>query len=346
MRHLRHLGAAFAALLLLALPACNHRSPDVVARVNSKNITRADLDKYYKLQLHADSQQQQQSDDPVQADSTRLNVLDQLIQRQILLQQAEKEGVLATDDEVNEKLTEYRSPYTAEEFRKMLQQRGMTEDDERYEIRVNLTQQKLINKEVSSKINISDNDIKAYYDAHKSEFNLIEPNYQLAHIFVAINGNPQATGDKPHTQPEALQKIQMIYNRLQSGETFESLAQRFSEDPGTKNNGGEVGTVPESSLSQGDPALKDTVLKLKPGQVSGVVLIRNPIPGYEIVKVIAREPAGQHELSDPEVQQYIRERLRSTREQLLTAAYSEAVRNQAKVENYFAEEVLKKFAGK
>src|SRR5215469_7095694 len=339
--------AALAALSLLL--ACNKPGRDVVARVNGKNITRADLEKYYKLQVRAESQQQpqQQNDDPVQADSTRLNVLDQLIQRQILLQQSEKDGVLATDDEVNEKLTEFRSPYTAEEFQKMLQQRGMTEDDERYEIRVNLTQQKLINKQVSSKINISDTDIKAYYDSHKSEFNLIEPQYQVAHIFVAINGDPQATGDKPHSQADAQQKIQMIENRLRSGEAFDSLAQRYSEDPSTRNTGGEIGApMPESALARSDPAIRDAVLKLKPGQVSAPVLVRTPVPGYELVKLIAREPAGQHELSDPEVQQFIRERLRSTREQLLTAAYSEVVRNQAKVENFFGEEVLKRFASK
>lgn len=343
-----------AAAALLSLGACNKVSRDVVARVNGKNITRNDLEKYYKLQVRAgESQQQQpqQSEDPVQADSTRLNVLDQLIERQILMQQAEKDGVLATDDEVNAKLTEFRSPYTAEEFQKMLQQRGMTEDDERYEIRINLTQQKLINKQVSSKINISDSDITNYYNAHKPEFNLIETQYQVAHIFVPIGADPQATGDKSHSQAEALGKIQMVENRLRSGEQFEALAQRYSEDPNTRNSGGELGApMPESSLSRTDPALREALLKLRPGQVSDVIPTSDPrshqVVGYELVKLIAREPAGQHQLSDAEVQQFIRERLRTTREQLLTAAYSETVRNQAKVENFFAEEVLKRLASK
>ncbi|MBV8207062.1 MAG: SurA N-terminal domain-containing protein [Acidobacteria bacterium] len=348
MLPIRRITLALAAGVLFFAAGCNRAGHDVVARVNGKNITRAELEKYYKLQVRAESQQQpQQEPDPVQADSTRLNVLDQLIQRDILLQQAEKDGVLATDDEVNEKLTGLRSPYTAEEFQKMLQQRGITEDDERYEIRINLTQQKLINKQVNSKINISDSDIKAYYNAHKPEFNLIETQYQVAHIFVPIGMVPQGAGDKPHSQPEALAKAQMVYNRLQSGEAFDSLAQRYSEDPSTRNTGGEIGApMPESALARSDPAIREAVLKLKPGQFSAPVLTRQPLPGYEIVRLISREPAGQHELSDPEVQQFIRERLRTTREQLLTAAYSEVVRNQSKVENYFAEEVLKRFVGK
>ncbi len=67
--------------------------------------------------------------------------------------------------------------------------------------------------------------------------------------------------------------------------------------------------------------------------------------GYRIVKLIAKEPAGQRDLSDPRVQQAIREQLRGRREQLLKAAYYEMVRDEAKVENYYADEIVKS-AGK
>jgi peptidyl-prolyl cis-trans isomerase SurA len=137
----------------------------------------------------------------------------------------------------------------------------------------------------------------------------------------------------------------MLYNRLRSGEDFDMLARRYSEDPETKNNGGDLGFAPESSLRSTDPATREAVLKLKDGQFSAPVPVVNPdtkqIFGYRIVKVIAKEPAGQRELSDPRVQQAIREQLRGTREQLLKAAYYEVVRNDAKVENYFAQQVLK-----
>ena len=63
--------------------------------------------------------------------------------------------------------------------------------------------------------------------------------------------------------------------------------------------------------------------------------------GFRIVKVVAKEPAGQRELNDPRVQQAIRDQLRDRREQLLKAAYYDVVRDQAKVENYYAEQILK-----
>ena len=90
---------------------------------------------------------------------------------------------------------------------------------------------------------------------------------------------------------------------------------------------------------------REIVSKLKAGQTSTVISVMNPstrqVAGYRIVKLLAREPAGQRELSDPRVQQTIREQLRGRREQLLKAAYYEVVRDEARVENYYAQQVLK-----
>ncbi|MGH9581201.1 MAG: peptidylprolyl isomerase, partial [Terriglobales bacterium] len=124
-----------------------------------------------------------------------------------------------------------------------------------------------------------------------------------------------------------------------------TVAMNYSEDPQTANSGGDMGFAPESSLRTGEePATRDTVLRLKPGEVSNIIPVVNPrtrqVWGFRIIKLLAKEPAGQRELSDPRVQQIIREQLRERREQLLKAAYYETVRNEARVENYLAEEVL------
>ena len=99
-----------------------------------------------------------------------------------------------------------------------------------------------------------------------------------------------------------------------------------------------------------DPATREAVSKLAPGQISPIIPLVDPashrVAGYQIVKLIAKEPAGQRDLNDPRVQQSIREQIRQTREQLLRAAYQEVIVNQAKVENYLADEILKKNGGK
>jgi peptidyl-prolyl cis-trans isomerase SurA len=121
----------------------------------------------------------------------------------------------------------------------------------------------------------------------------------------------------------------------------------YSEDPSTAPNGGDLGIVPESALKQPqiDPVIRETVLKLRPGQYSQVIPTQvNPATrqasNFLIVKLIAMEPAGQRELSDPRVEQEIRTQLQDRREQLLKAAYYEVMHDQAKVENYYAEKVL------
>jgi peptidyl-prolyl cis-trans isomerase SurA len=316
---------------------------DVAATVDGRKITRADLEKYYENQT-AGSPQQPSGE---QATSLHLSILHQLVDFEILMRRAEKLGLLATDDEVERKLNEIKSPYTKEQFDARLKEKKLTLDDFKRDLRRQLTVDKVLNKEVTSKINVTDQDIANYYNAHKSEFNLVEPQYHLAQIFVTTAPNPQIhnlKNDKAQNEADARKKIQMIVNRLDSGDDFGTLAMEYSEDTETSGNGGDLGFTPESALKNTDPVTRDAVTKLKPGQYTTVITVINPMTkqlvGFRIVKLIAKESAGQRELSDPRVQEAIRSQLRDRREQLLKAAYYEVLRDQAKVQNYYAEKVL------
>lgn len=335
--------AVLAFLLALGLAGCNNSGggADVMARVNGRKITRTEVEKYYKNQI-AGAPQQPSTE---QADNLRLSILRELINNEILMQRAEKLGLLATDEEVDSKVNEAKAPYTQEQFDARLKERGITMDDFRRDLRRSITIDKVINKEITSKINITDGDIAAYYNQHKAEFNLIEPQYHLAQILVTPGPNPQVKNlQKAQNDVEAKKKIQQLLNRLDSGEDFASVAMNYSEQPEISPNGGDLGFIPESSL-KGDKLAYDAVAKLKPGQYTGVLPILDPsskqVLGYRIIKLIAKEAAGQRELQDPRVQQAIREQLRDGREQLLKAAYYESLRDKATVENYFAEDILK-----
>jgi len=332
-----------AAVLLLLLAACNTKvGGDVMATVDGRKIFRTDLDKYYDNQVSS----AQQVPTGEQATALRLQILHQLIDDEILMRRAEKLGLLATDEEVDRKFNEAKAPFTQEEFDKRMQDRKITIADFKRDIRRSITVDKVMNKEVSSKINVTDQDITDYYNAHKAEFNLIEPQYHLAQIMVTPGPNPQVhnQNDKAQNEADARKKVQMIANRLDSGDDFATLAMRYSEDPETAGNGGDLGTVPESGLKGTDPATRDTVMKLKPGQYSPVISVVNPATkqavGFRIVKLVAKEPAGQRDLNDPRVQQAIRSQLHDRREQLLKAAYYEVLRDSARVENYYAKQVL------
>ncbi|HEY3971496.1 MAG TPA: SurA N-terminal domain-containing protein [Candidatus Sulfotelmatobacter sp.] len=339
--------AVFAVALLAAVlgcaTGCNTKTGgDVMATVDGRKIMKSDVDSYYDNQVAA----AQQPPTGEQATALRLNILHQLIEDEIVMRRAEKLGLLATDEEVDRKYNEIKSPASEEEFAKRLQEKKISLPDFKRDIRRSITLEKVMNKEVSSKINVTDQDITDYYTAHKGEFNLIEPTYHLAQIMVTTAPNPQAhnQNDKAQNETEARKKIQMIVNRLDSGDDFATLAMKYSEDPETSGNGGDLGTTQESGLKGTDPATRDAVMKLKPGQYSPVVTVVNPASrqlfGFRIIKLVAKEPAGQRELSDPRVQQAIRSQLHDRREQLLKAAYYEVLRDTAKVENFYAKKVL------
>lgn len=335
---------AGALFLLLSGTGCNTKkeTEDVMATVNGRKITRAEVDKYYNNQT-ADAPQKPVDE---QADTLRLNILKQLVDNEILMQRAEKLGLLATDDEVNSKLAEIKTPFSQDEFDKRMASRNITLADFKADLRRSLTVDKVLNKEITSKINITDDDITSYYNQHKAEYNLIEPQYRLAQIVVTTLPNPQVkSSDKAQNEPDARRKIQMVYNRLESGEDFATLAMNFSEQPETAQNGGDLGFVPESSL-KGDKSAYDAISKLKPGLYTAIMPVIEPnsrqVAGYRVVRLLGKESAGQRELKDPRVQQAIREQLRDRREQLLKAAYYEVIRDEAKVDNFFAEDILKK----
>jgi peptidyl-prolyl cis-trans isomerase SurA len=336
--------ALLLALSLLAGCKKTESSADTAATVNGRKILRSEVDKYFANQTSGAPQPPAGE----QATSLRLSILRDLIDQEIMMQRAEKLGLLATDAEVDGKLTEFKAPYTQEEFDKRLKDRNLTLDDLKRDLRRNLTIQKVLNKDISSKITISDGDVSGYYEEHKAEFNLIEPRVHLAQIVVTSTPNPQVRNQKnskAQNEAEARKKIQEIMNRLESGEDFATLAMNWSEDPQTASNGGDLGFVPESALKQGEePSTRDAVLRLKAGETSGIIPVVNPrtreLWGYRIIRVLAKEPAGQRDLNDPRVQEIIRGQLRERREQLLKAAYYEVVRNEARIENNLAKEVL------
>jgi peptidyl-prolyl cis-trans isomerase SurA len=316
-----------------------------VATVNGKEIMRADMDRNYKASL-GDAPQKLS---PEEADIRRLTILHGMITDEILEQRATKLNLAATDEDVNAKLTEIKAPYTQEEFDNQLKARELTLDDFKRDIRRSLTKTKLINKEIESRINITDAEISAYYTAHKAEFNLIEPQYHMAQI-VTTSAPAQQAGNlqnnKASGDADAKKKIEILHNRLESGEDFGAVAMNFSEDQNTASNGGDSGFIAESAL-KGDPQIYDALSKLKPGQFTDVLPVYDQghkTIGYAIYRLLSRDPAGQRELNDPRVQQAIHTQLHNNRAQLLQNAYLEMLQDDAKVHSYLAEQILKQGA--
>jgi len=325
--------ALLLTLLLLSMTGCKRAtSEDVAATVNGRAITYADLDKQFQAQFTASAERP--SDD--QMVIQKLEVLRTLIDNEIMLQRAEKLGLMATDADVESRFAELKAPYTQEEFQRQLAARKMSADDMKAQIKRDLSVTKLINKEITSHISISDKDVTAFYNANKSSFNFPEPQVHLAQILVTPTPDPNVRNmknDKAQNDDQARKKIDMLVARMRQGEDFGMLAQNFSEDPTSAPNGGDLGFVPDSALEKANPDIRKAIQAASPGQITGVVKAPE---GYRVFKIYSKEPAGQRELTDPRVQQNIRETLLNRKDQLLRAAYYEVARDEAKVANYLA----------
>ena len=331
---------------LLALTGCHKGvSSDTVATVDGKPILQGEVDKSYRNQLQNNNQQQPTLE---QSNSLKLNILHELIVEEIVEQRAAKLGLTATDSEVDGRLQEMKAPYTEDQFNARLRASNHTLEDVRHELRRSLTIDKLLNKEINSKITVTDADVSAYYNAHKAEFNLLENQYHLAQILVTALPGP-TTGNlqnsKASSDAEARKKMQALKNRLDAGEDFGTVAMNFSENPQTASNGGDMGSIPESQLKS-NPALFAAISKLKAGQDTDSIPFPDPsdakkVGGYAIFRLLERAQAGQRELSDPRVQQAIRQQIQASRSQLLKSAYFEMLRDDAKVQNYLAQQIFK-----
>jgi peptidyl-prolyl cis-trans isomerase SurA len=333
-------GFALALLTVLCWEACARRAEpnrQVWAEVDGKPIFRDEVERYYRSRLTSASPETSKDE---QALSLKLNILNELINNQILLAHASRAGVDISEAEVDKRLADLRTPYSDDEFQKKLKEQGLKLNDLRQQVRDSVLVEKLINKEIASRISVSDSEVAEYYERNKASFSLPETQYHLAQILVTPAPDPQLrnlASDDAKTPAEAERKIKALSTRLRRGEDFEKLAQEYSEDPNTVSGGGDMGFMAASALASQSKILM-ALQSLKVGQVSGII---RDSEGYHIVKILGREDAGQRPLSDPRVQNSIRQTLTNEKEQLLKTAYIEGLRDKARVSNYLAAQIVK-----
>jgi peptidyl-prolyl cis-trans isomerase SurA len=338
---LKRIAVVLAALVAGAfVGGCQRQAapgPDTWASVDGKEIHREDVDKIFRSRVNAEAPAPSQEE----ALSLKLNILDELINSAILVQRAGKMNLVASDAEVEDKFTESKSPYTEEEFQKKLRDTGLTVDDLKSDIRRQLSIEKLLNREVVAKITITDQDITDFYNKNRAQFNVAEPQYHIAQIGITPVPDPTVhnrKNDKATNEAEAGRKAAMLSQRLAMGADFAQLAMDYSEDSSAAT-GGDLGFIAESALNQSpDPALKKAILMMKPGQITQPIPVKGG--GYRILLLIAKEAAGQRQFTDAQVQQAIRDALRTRKEQLLRSAYLTSARDESHVQNYLARQIL------
>lgn len=336
---MKSLAAPGFAALLLVCTACTENAVapgNVVARVNGVDITAGDLDAQFARAIAG----AEGGPGEEQTLNLKLQLLTDMIGNQILLQLAAEAELTATDAEVDVRFNEFRSQYTEERFSELLSQQKATVEDVRRDMRESLTIEKLINKEITSRISVSQAEIEEFYNANVERFDLPE-SFRVSHILVTPTVDltiTNSTGDDASTSEEAAEKAQRLFRVIQGGEDFATVARQYSEDPTTATVGGDLGFQPMQALRGVDPAFGDAVAQIRVGETFPRVVATEF--GYHVLKLVDRDPGGQKDLTDARIEAQIRQTIFDQRDQTLRAAFFETVRNQAEIRNYFAERIL------
>ena len=336
----RHPALLPALALLIFAGACRQApqtpavSPDTWAVVDGRPITRDDVEKAYRRTAAPNPAASE--DEALQA---KLQLLDELVLRDILLAKATALKIELPDKDLDAAYAEARKNASDEQYQQELTRRNLTAADMREALRRELLTQKLLEREVVSKATVSDAEVAAFFEKNKESFNLAEESWHLGQIVVTPGRDPQVN-NRSHsdaaTPQEAAQKAQILMARLKGGASFRDLALDFSEDMESISRGGDMGLVPVSALRQAPAPLRDAVMGAQPGTVRAIT-----VGGvHRLVLVVAHETAGQRDLSTPGVRERISGMLRGQREQVLRAAYLTAIRGDAKVVNHLARRLV------
>jgi parvulin-like peptidyl-prolyl isomerase len=222
-------------------------------------------------------------------------VMQFLIQAEAIAQEAEERGVSITDEEVQTRfddLKEQQFP-NDEDFTQFLEQSGQTEEDLMFRVRLDLTISEIRQDVVDAEGEPTDEEIQAYYDEHRNEAPIGEPEQREADVVV--------------TRDEA--EAERALDALDGGDSFAQVAQQFSIDP-SKKDGGEL----TFEQGQEDPALDEAVFGAEEGQLEGPVETPEGFYVFEVTKVIPGETQPLEESRDAIVEILTQE----TEEQTLT----------------------------
>jgi len=190
-------------------------------------------------------------------------ILDRLIDQKLTDQEIKKAKLAVSDEEVDfamEKIKE-KNFYSDADFRKALSAEGMTLEEYRKSTKEQILRSRLVNREVKSKIIVTDQDVKAYYEAHSEEYGR-EQEYHLRNIIMRL---PQMAGEAE--KRDVLKRMAGVLEKLNNGEPFENLARRYSES-NQAAEGGDLGFFKLDALS---PQLQENLKGLGAGDFTPVL---------------------------------------------------------------------------
>ena len=292
--------------------------PGVAARVNGVAISNLRLERHFEEVLTTQRRNISSMINPRVYKKLKRDALDQLIEREVLWQAAQADGVVAADAEVQAALQQMEAKLGSRDaFVRKLERAGFDEKSYAETIRRELSGASYLVQKSSGTPSVNDDEVAAFYRQNQARFHKPEA-ARARHILITV-----ATNATPQERAAARTKIDALRAELQGGADFAELARRHSEDS-TAQGGGDLGDVERGRTVK---PFEEALFALAPGQVSDVVPTRF---GLHLIKLEARVPAVTQPLD--EVQDGIRARLLAEKRTALAREVIAGLRASARTE--------------
>jgi parvulin-like peptidyl-prolyl isomerase len=311
-------------LVVLALAAGSALSgaelvEQIVVRVNDRLITQTEFDK--RLAIAAKAPGRTRTD----MEELQRTVLEDLIREKLLEERAKEMSVSATDEEVDVAVARVKAQYnltTDAEFDAALAQSGMTRDELKRQMRQTITLQKVIGRDVTSQLQLTDDALRLEYERKKEQFYAIPESAHVAEIVLKFSAS-NAEG-----RQKAVTEIEQVRVRVKTGTPFADVAKEISEGT-TKDKGGDLGTVSKGELVE---ALDAAIFVTPPDEYPAPALLPDSI---HLFRVTDRKASGFKPF--PEVKEDLRKRIGDDLYEKRFNEYLDKLRRDAFVKIYVPE---------
>ena len=293
------------------------RASAIAARVNGEPVLWSEVDaevNRFVTQVGADPKSKEF--EKQKADLTK-GIVDQLILQKLIMQEARKRNVLATDKEINEQLARIRQQFPNEKaFGDALAKETLNLSSLRELIRFRLTQRRVADA-VTANVKIADDEVRAAFDKDRTTYDK-PAQIKVSHILLRVTDKNQ--------EPVAQAKAKIALAKLADGDKFEDVAKKYSEDPGSAERGGDLGFVSRGTLVK---EFEEVAWGLKPGQVSGLVKTQF---GLHIIKLFDIKQAEKADYD--KVRDEVRDKLLGGKREKAFEAWLEEQKKTAKIEKF------------
>lgn len=287
---------------------------EVIAKVNGTKITRGELD--FTVKNIVGEEQQVPAE---QQAEFRKRVLSDMIDRELIYQQAVAKKIAVTDAEMADSISKVRSSFPDEAaFQAQLAKDGMTVEGIKGVVKHALVIDKYVRSEIMKTINVTPQEEAKFYEENKERMKRPEA-VHASHILLSTKPT-----DAADAKAAAKTKAEEALAKAKKGDDFAALAKQYSQDTGSAQRGGDLGFFVKGQMT---PPFEAAAFALKPGEISNVV---ETDFGYHVIKLIERRPPGYAPID--EVRPRIKDYLANQKTQAELQRQSASLREKAKVE--------------